>query len=119
MRKSMRRSPWATLTVLALAQFIVVLDVTIVNVALPHIQTDLKFSADGLQWVISAYTLLFGGFLLLGGRVADMLGSRRVFITGLAVFGITSLIAGLSSSSGELIAARAVQGLGAALMSPA
>jgi EmrB/QacA subfamily drug resistance transporter len=115
----MRRNPWATLAVLALAQFIVVLDVTIVNVALPHIQSDLKFSADGLQWVISAYTLFFGGFLLLGGRTADLLGSRRVFIAGLAVFGITSLIAGLSSSSGELIAVRAVQGLGGALMSPA
>ena len=75
----MRRSPWAILTVLALAQFIVVLDVTIVNVALPHIQSDLGFTADGLQWVISAYTLVFGGFLLLGGRAADLLGSRRVF----------------------------------------
>ncbi|MFF3877250.1 DHA2 family efflux MFS transporter permease subunit [Streptomyces sp. NPDC001978] len=115
----MRRSPWATLTVLALAQFIVVLDVTIVNVALPHIQTDLKFSADGLQWVISAYTLLFGGFLLLGGRAADLLGSRRVFVVGLGLFGITSLVAGLATSPGELIAARAVQGLGGALMSPA
>ncbi|MGW9027969.1 DHA2 family efflux MFS transporter permease subunit [Streptomyces sp. NPDC055722] len=115
----MRRSPWATLTVLALAQFIVVLDVTIVNVALPHIQTDLKFSADGLQWVISAYTLLFGGFLLLGGRAADLLGSRRVFVVGLGLFGITSLVAGLATFPGELIAARAVQGLGGALMSPA
>ncbi|WP_329136847.1 MFS transporter [Streptomyces sp. NBC_01476] len=115
----MRRSPWATLTVLALAQFIVVLDVTIVNVALPDIQSDLGFSTDGLQWVISAYTLLFGGFLLLGGRAADLLGSRRVFIAGLALFGVTSLAGGLAGSPGLLIAARAVQGLGGALLSPA
>ncbi|MDX6236669.1 MAG: hypothetical protein QOG10_1484 [Kribbellaceae bacterium] len=115
----MRRSPWATLAVLALAQFIVVLDVTIVNVALPDIQSDLNFSADSLQWVISAYTLLFGGFLLLGGRMADLLGPRRVFIAGLLLFGTTSLIAGLSSSPGFLIGARAVQGLGGAMLSPA
>jgi EmrB/QacA subfamily drug resistance transporter len=115
----MRRSPWATLTVLALAQFIVVLDVTIVNVALPHIQADLHFSADSLQWVINAYTLLFGGFLLLGGRMADLLGPRRVFTAGLLLFGVTSLIAGLSNSPEFLIAARAVQGLGGALLSPA
>ncbi|MEU4193138.1 MFS transporter [Kribbella sp. NPDC026611] len=115
----MRRSPWATLAVLALAQFIVVLDVTIVNVALPHIQADLNFSADSLQWVINAYTLLFGGFLLLGGRMADLLGARRVFTAGLLLFGATSLIAGLSNSPEFLIAARAVQGLGGALLSPA
>ncbi len=115
----MRRSPWATLTVLALAQFIVVLDVTIVNVALPDIQSDLGFSTDGLQWVISVYTLLFGGFLLLGGRAADLLGSRRMFIAGLALFGTTSLLGGLAGSPGLLIAARAVQGLGGALLSPA
>ena len=115
----MRRSPWATLAVLALAQFIVVLDVTIVNVALPHIQADLNFSADSLQWVINAYTLLFGGFLLLGGRMADLLGPRRVFIAGLLLFGLTSLVAGLSNSPEFLIAARAVQGLGGALLSPA
>jgi EmrB/QacA subfamily drug resistance transporter len=115
----MRRSPWATLTVLALAQFIVVLDVTIVNVALPHIQSDLGFTTDGLQWVISVYTLLFGGFLLLGGRAADLLGSRRVFIAGLILFGVTSLGGGLATSPGLLIAARAVQGLGAAMLSPA
>ncbi|MCL2728435.1 MAG: MFS transporter [Actinomycetia bacterium] len=115
----MRRSPWATLTVLALAQFIVVLDVTIVNVALPDIQKDLGFTADGLQWVISAYTLLFGGFLLLGGRAADLLGARRVFVAGLVLFGATSLLGGLAGSPGLLIAARAVQGLGGALLSPA
>ncbi|MET9317083.1 MFS transporter [Kribbella sp. NPDC003505] len=115
----MRRSPWATLAVLALAQFIVVLDVTIVNVALPHIQADLNFSADSLQWVINAYTLLFGGFLLLGGRMADLLGPRRVFTAGLVLFGATSLVAGLSNSPEFLIGARAVQGLGGALLSPA
>ncbi|MFI5692158.1 DHA2 family efflux MFS transporter permease subunit [Kribbella sp. NPDC051586] len=115
----MRRSPWATLAVLALAQFIVVLDVTIVNVALPHIQADLHFSADSLQWVINAYTLLFGGFLLLGGRMADLLGPRRVFTAGLVLFGATSLVAGLSNSPEFLIGARAVQGLGGALLSPA
>jgi EmrB/QacA subfamily drug resistance transporter len=115
----MRRSPWATLAVLALAQFIVVLDVTIVNVALPHIQTDLGFAPESLQWVISAYTLLFGGFLLLGGRAADLLGPRRVFIAGLVLFGAASLVAGLADSPGFLIGARAVQGLGGAMLSPA
>ena len=115
----MRRSPWATLAVLALAQFIVVLDVTIVNVALPHIQADLHFSTDSLQWVINAYTLLFGGFLLLGGRMADLLGPRRVFVGGLLLFGVTSLVAGLSNSPEFLIGARAIQGLGGALLSPA
>jgi EmrB/QacA subfamily drug resistance transporter len=115
----MRRSPWATLAVLAVAQFIVVLDVTIVNVALHNIQSDLHFSADSLQWVISAYTLLFGGFLLLGGRAADLLGPRRMFIAGLVLFGATSLLAGLATSPGFLIGARAVQGLGGAMLSPA
>ena len=110
----MRRNPWTALAVLALAQFVVVLDVTIVNVALPSIQTDLGFTADSLQWVISAYTLLFGGFLLFGGRIADLLGSRRVFVAGLVLFGVTSLAGGLAPSPGWLIAARAVQGLGVA-----
>ncbi len=89
------------------------------NVALPDIQRDLGFSADGLQWVVSAYTLLFGGFLLLGGRAGDLLGRRRVFLTGLTVFSLSSLAAGLAPSAGALIAARAVQGLGGALLSPA
>jgi EmrB/QacA subfamily drug resistance transporter len=115
----MRRSPWSTLGVLAVAQFVVTLDVTIVNVALPHIQASLGFSAESLQWVISAYTLLFGGFLLLGGRAADLLGRRRVFVAGLALFGAASLAGGLATSPGMLIAFRAVQGLGAALLSPA
>jgi EmrB/QacA subfamily drug resistance transporter len=112
-------SPWATLAVLALGQFVVILDVTIVNVALPSIQSDLHFTGDSLQWVISAYTLLFGGFLLLGGRAADLLGRRRLFVTGIIVFGVTSLAAGLTSSPDLLILMRAVQGLGSALLSPA
>ena len=115
----MRSNRWTTLALLALAQFMVVLDVTIVNVALPHIQVALRFSAHSLQWVVSAYTLLFGGFLLLGGRAADLLGRRAVFLGGLTLFTGASLAAGLSSSSEMLIAARAVQGLGGALMSPA
>jgi EmrB/QacA subfamily drug resistance transporter len=115
----MLRSRWSTLAVLALAQFMVVLDVTIVNVALPDIRRGLGFSAEDLQWVISAYTLLFGGFLLLGGRAADLLGRRRLFLVGLTLFGASSLVAGLSGSPGMLIAARAAQGLGGALLSPA
>jgi EmrB/QacA subfamily drug resistance transporter len=110
---------WITLALLALAQFMVVLDLTIVNVALPNIQTHLHFSADGLQWIVNAYTLAFGGFLLLGGRAADLLGRRRVFIAGLGLFTAASLLAGLSTSPTMLIAARAAQGLGGALLSPA
>src|SRR3954469_24895928 len=113
------RSPWGTLTILALAQFMVVLDVTIVNVALPSMQSSLHFSPDDLQWVISAYTLAFGGFLLLGGRVSDLLGRRRVFSAGLAVFSGASLAGGPASSQGVLIGVRAVQGFGGALMSAA
>jgi EmrB/QacA subfamily drug resistance transporter len=113
----MRRSPWSTLIVLSIAQFMVVLDVTIVNVALPHIQTDLKFSTDDLQWIISAYTLIFGGFLLLGGRMADLVGRRLVFILGLIAFGAASLAAGLATSAVELILFRGVQGLGGAMLS--
>lgn len=113
------RSRWWTLAVVAVAQFMVVLDVTIVNVALPKIQTDLGFSAENLQWIVSAYTLVFGGFLLLGGRAADLLGRRAVFMTGLFLFAASSLVAGLSSTQGEIITARAVQGLGGALLSPA
>lgn len=110
---------WRALAVLALAQFMVVLDVTIANVALPAIQADLGFSDLDLQWVVGAYTLTFGGLLLLGGRAADLLGRRRMLTIGLALFAVASLWAGLASSSGELIAARAVQGIGAALLSPA
>src|SRR3954468_12245330 len=113
------RSPWATLTVLALDQFMVVLDVTIVNVALPDMQASLNFSPDNLQWVISAYTLAFGGFLLLGGRLSDLLGRRRIFSAGLGLFTVASLAGGLASSQGVLIGVRAVQGFGGALMSAA
>jgi len=116
---SAKRDLWAPLAVLAFAQFMVVLDITIVNVALPSIQRDLPFSNSGLQWVISAYTLTFGGFLLLGGRLADLLGRRRMFLVGLSLFGLTSLAAGLAQAPGQLVAARAVQGLGGALLSPA
>ena len=115
----MQRNPWSTLAVIAIAQFMVVLDVTIVNVALPDIQQDLGFSASGLQWVVSAYTLLFGGFLLLGGRAADLIGRRRLFLAGLALFGVTSLLAGLAQNPEQLVLLRAVQGLGGALLSPA
>jgi EmrB/QacA subfamily drug resistance transporter len=114
----MRRTSWLPLIVLAIAQFMVVLDVTIVNVALPHIQSDLDFSSDGLQWVVNAYTLAFGGFLLLGGRAADLLGRRATFVAGLALFSGASLLAGLSDSSTMLIATRALQGLGGAILSP-
>jgi EmrB/QacA subfamily drug resistance transporter len=112
-------SRWLVLAVLAVAQFMVVLDVTIVNVALPAIQTDLGFSADGLQWVVNAYTLAFGGLLLLGGRASDLLGRRRLFVVGLALFGAASLAGGFAPSSEALIAVRAIQGIGAALLSPA
>jgi EmrB/QacA subfamily drug resistance transporter len=115
----MRKSPWATLVVLALAQLMVVLDVTIVNVALPEMQVDLGFSPDNLQWVISAYTLAFGGFLLLGGRLGDVLGRRGVFTAGLVLFTTASLAGGLASTQAVLIATRAVQGFGGALMSAA
>jgi EmrB/QacA subfamily drug resistance transporter len=110
---------WYALTVVALAQFMVVLDVTIANVALPAIRTDLGFSADGLQWVINAYTLAFGGLLLLGGRMADLLGRRRTFLAGLALFAGASLAGGLAGSPAALIAARSIQGIGGALLSPA
>src|ERR1700754_2182001 len=115
----MRKTSWLPLIVLSIAQFMVVLDATIVNVALPHIQTDLGFSADGLQWVVSAYALAFGGFLLLGGRAGDLLGRRRIFLVALTLFGTASLVAGLATSPTMLIAARAVQGFGGALLSPA
>jgi EmrB/QacA subfamily drug resistance transporter len=110
---------WYALAVLALAQFMVVLDVTIANVALPAIRADLGFSTDGLQWVINAYTLTFGGLLLLGGRAADLLGRRRMFFAGLALFATASLAGGLAGSPGVLVAARAIQGIGAAMLSPA
>src|SRR4051812_27018091 len=107
------------LILLAAAQFVVVLDASIVNVALPSIGKDLDFSQENLSWVVNSYVLVFGGFLLLGGRMADLLGRRRIFVTGLGLFAIASLLGGLSQTEGQLIAARAVQGLGAALLSPA
>jgi EmrB/QacA subfamily drug resistance transporter len=110
---------WLALALLSVVQFMVVLDIAIVNVALPSIQVDLGFSQENLQWVISAYALFFGGFLLLGGRSADLLGRRRIFLGGLVVFTLASLFAGLAWSEASLITARAFQGLGAAIITPA
>jgi MFS family permease len=104
---------------LAMTQFVIVIDASIVNVALPSIGAHLHFSRDNLTWVVNAYTLTFGGFLLLGGRMADLLGRRRMFMLGLVVFSLASLAGGLAQSEPWLIAARAVQGLGAAIVSPA
>src|SRR6185437_11409362 len=113
------RRRWWALGLIVAAQFMVVLDVAIVNVALPSIRTDLNFSQESLQWVITAYAIFFGGFLLLGGRLADLLGRRRLFVAGLALFTVMSLLDGLAWSEGSLIAFRALQGLGAAMLSPA
>jgi EmrB/QacA subfamily drug resistance transporter len=113
------RTKWLALALLAMTQFVIVLDASIVNVALPSIGRALDFSQDDLSWVVNAYTLTFGGFLLLGGRLADLMGRRRVFIGGLILFSLASLAGGLAQSDIWLIAARAVQGLGAALISPA
>jgi EmrB/QacA subfamily drug resistance transporter len=110
---------WKALTIVCAAFFMTVLDVSIVNVALPSIGRSLSFSEQSLQWVITAYAITFGGFLLLGGRAADLLGRRRVFYVGVAVFTIASFLCGLAWSEGVLIGARAVQGLGAAIISPA
>ena len=110
---------WRILAVVATAFFMTILDVSIVNVALPSIGRDLDFARGDLQWVITAYAITFGGFLLLGGRAADLLGRRRVFIVGVALFTIASLVCGLAQSEGMLIASRAVQGLGGAIISPA
>ena len=112
------RMRWFALGLLCAVQFMVVLDVAIVNVALPSIQLDLGFSQENLQWVISAYALVFGGFMLLGGRLADIIGRRRVFMGGLVIFSAGSLLCGLASSDEFLIAARALQGLGAATITP-
>jgi EmrB/QacA subfamily drug resistance transporter len=110
---------WLVLVLVCIAQFMVILDATIVNVALPSIQHGLHFSATSLQWIVNAYALVFGGFLLLGGRASDLFGRQRLFIAGVAVFTIASLINGIATSSGVLIGGRALQGLGAALVSPA
>jgi EmrB/QacA subfamily drug resistance transporter len=109
---------WKALAVLGVAYLMVVLDVSIVNVALPSIQTELDFAPEDLQWVVSAYALTFGGFLLLGGRVGDLLGRRTLFMVGLALFALFSLLCGLAVSSGMLIAARALQGIGGAILAP-
>src|SRR5688572_496791 len=113
------RRRWIALVLLCFAQFIVVLDASIVNVALPSIGEGLDFSQENLAWEVNAYVLTFGGFLLLGGRMADLLGRRRVFIAGLLVVALASLAAGFAATEGQLIAARAAQGLGAAIISPA
>src|ERR1051326_5168067 len=110
---------WLALAVLVAAQFMAVPDVAIVNVALPTIKTDLHFSQESLQWVITAYSIFFGGVLLLGGRMADLLGRRRLFMAGLALFTVSSLLDGLAWSEGSLIAFRSLQGLGAAMLAPA
>jgi EmrB/QacA subfamily drug resistance transporter len=110
---------WIVLALLALAQFMVILDVSIVNVALPSISVDLNFQPNNLQWVITAYTLTFGGFLLLGGRAADLFGRRRIFISAVTAFFLMSLLCGLAQTETQLIVARALQGLAAAIMSPA
>jgi EmrB/QacA subfamily drug resistance transporter len=110
---------WFALAVIVAAQFMVILDVAIVNVALPAIKSDLHFSEEGLQWVITAYAIFFGGALLLGGRLADLLGRRRLFMAGIALFTVSSLLSGLAWSSGSLIVFRAAQGLGGALLAPA
>src|SRR5437868_2638610 len=110
---------WLVLLLVCVAQFMVILDATIVNVALPSIERGLHFSPTGLQWVVNAYTLVFGGFLLLGGRAADLFGTQRLFIAGLVLFTGASLVNGFATSAGMLVGGRAVQGLGAALVSPA
>jgi len=109
---------WQALALVCVAFFMTVLDVSIVNVALPSIGRSLHFSETGLQWVITAYAITFGGFLLLGGRTADILGRKRIFLVGLVIFSAASLVCGLAGSTGVLIAARAVQGFGAAVVSP-
>src|SRR5438132_9394553 len=111
------RKRWLALYVLCLGTLMIVLDVTIVNVALPSIKADLGFSQASLAWVVNAYLLTYGGFLLLGGRLGDLFGHRRLFLSGLALFTLASLCCGLSTSQGMLIAARSVQGIGGAVVS--
>ena len=112
-------NPWLVLVLVCMAQFMVILDATIVNVALPSIQADLEMSDADLQWVVNAYALTFGGFLLLGGRAGDLMGRKRIFLVGVVVFTIASLLNGLAPSSEALILFRGLQGLGAALIAPA
>jgi EmrB/QacA subfamily drug resistance transporter len=115
----LQQRKWLVLAVVGAAFFMTILDVAIVNVAIPSIQTDLHIAESTVQWVITAYAITFGGFLLLGGRMADLLGRRRIFIAGLILFTLASLACGLASSAGVLIVSRAVQGIGAAIISPA
>ena len=118
-QSTVRHSKTALIVTVCLAQFMVVLDATVTNVALPTIARNLHFSTSDLQWVITAYTLTFGGFLLLGGRSADLFGRRRLFMLGVTIFTIASLANALAQSSSALILFRALQGTGAALVSPA
>src|SRR6266851_3750127 len=113
----MKNSRWLSLIVLCTGFLLIVVDMTIVNVALPSIQKDLGFSQSGLAWIINAYLIAFGGLLLLAGRVGDLVGHKRVFLYGLAVFTVASLVCGLSQSQGVLVAARFVQGAGGAMTS--
>src|ERR1700747_3601129 len=122
LRRTARRQPDRRGIALALvlcAQLMIILDMTVVNIALPHIASGLRFSESGLSWVLNAYALTFGGLLLLGGRAGDILGRRQAFMAGLAIFTLASLAGGLANSSGLLLAARAVQGVGGAIASPA
>ena len=112
-------SRWAALALIVVAQFMVILDVAIVNVALPSIEVDLGFDQSGLEWVVTAYAIVFGGFLLLGGRLADLFGRRRIFVAGIALFAASSVLCGFAWSAGSLVAFRALQGLGGALLAPA
>lgn len=116
--EALQRRKWLALALLASTQFVIVLDVAIVNVAIPSIGTDLDFSPGNLTWIPNAYALTFGGFLLLGGRMADLLGRRRLFMAGLVLFAVASLLGGLATSETQLIVARAVQGIGAAILAP-
>src|SRR6266576_64835 len=110
---------WAALALIVTAQFMVVLDMSIVNVALASIKSSLDFSQASLQWVITAYAITFGGFLLLGGRLADVLGRRRIFLAGIAIFTVSSVLSGLAWSATSLVVFRALQGAGGALFAPA
>src|SRR5687767_1566170 len=112
-------NPWLVLTLVCIAQFMVILDATIVNVALPSIQTDLQVAEADLQWIVNSYTLMFGGFLLLGGRAGDLLGRKRLFLAGVVVFTGASFLNGIATSPEFLILARGLQGLGAAFIAPA
>jgi EmrB/QacA subfamily drug resistance transporter len=117
--RSRATNPWVVLVIACMAQFMVVLDATVVNIALPSVQRGLHFSAANLQWIVNGYSLVFGGFLMLGGRAADLFGRKRLFLAGVVLFSAASLLNGLAQSSGMLIAGRALQGLGGALVSPA